>query len=632
MIFYVDSLEENTDSLANIKRLIKLLPTVKYIGLDTETNGLDPYMAQVLLVQIKVNDDIFILNRGKLGKDFITNLVNLINKNNILCIGHNIKFDIKMLKQDIGIWVSNVYDTMVLEAVLTSGLGSKFTSLRDLVKKYCDVELEKGTTLEFLELDHSSSFTERQITYSAKDVLYLFDIYNKQQELILEANLGKIAKLEMDVLPVVAQMELSGIGLDVDHWNALTRSAEKKANELSKQIKDLLLRSVNPSRFENAYEFARAVAIPITTKKLQKSLELVTDPLAVMSWINETFNLHSHKQLLTALNLAGIETEDTNEKTLNKLPKSDIIDLILEYRDYEKKISTYGDNVVASVNPVTGRIHADFNQVGASSGRFSSSGGVNMQNIPSHGGYREGFIARPGFSFLSADYSQCEYRLVGALSGEPVIIDAYIKGSDMHIATASLKFNKMLADISSEERDLGKTLNFAVIYGTSVWGLEKNLSIPKKEAQKLLDDYWAGYPRLLAFKTSYEEKILDLRYAVTPMGRRRYFKHLPAFATPREVERNDSKIKREAFNMCIQGGTADVLKVAMIDMGQRNPFGDKFSLLLQVHDELLAEVDDSILKEAEEFMVQEMIAAFQPFLGKIPAMVDSHTSKRWTKE
>jgi len=631
MIRYIDSLVEGTDSIENIKYLIGLLPTAIYIGLDTETTGLDPYTSQVLLVQIKIDDEVFVLNRGKLGVRFITNIINLINKNNIICIGHNIKFDIKMLKVDTGLLISNSYDTMIIEAVLMSGLSGKFCSLLSLVKKYCDVDLVKDARLEFLEMNHDSIFTEQQITYAATDVLYLFDIYSKQMKLLSEANLLKIAELEMDLLPVVCKMELNGILLDVEYWNNLTRSAEKNALEVAKKIKELIFKSINSSVYRNAFEFAKAVAIPVKTKKLQSILESINDPLAIMVWVNEKFNLNSHKQLLTTLNLAGIDVEDTNEKTLNKLPKSDIIDTILEYRDYEKRISTYGDNVVRAINPVTGRIHADFNQVGTSTGRFSSSGGVNMQNIPTHNGYREGFVAKPGYSFIAMDYSQCEYRLAGALSKEPLIEEAYKSGYDMHTATAAMRFNVPFNEVTKEQRYKGKTINFAVLYGTTSYGLKRNLDISLDEAEELLRNFFAGYPKLTAFKNAVESMIVKFGYSITPMGRRRYFKPMPAIATPKEVERYTAQMKREGFNMVIQGGTADVLKIAMVNIDRKNPFGDKLSILLQVHDELVAEVEDSILKEAEDFMRKEMVDAFQPFLGQIPAVADGHISKRWEK-
>ena len=627
-LYYIDNL---TDKMDAAKLLISRIPTVKLLGLDTETTGLDPFTSKVLLLQLKVGDDIFILDRGKLGVEVISRILNLINENNVLCVGQNIKFDMKQLRQDTGIWLRNVYDTMVIEAVLTSGLGGKYVSLLELVKKYCGVDLDKESRLEFVELDYTSIFTERQLTYAATDVLYLEDIYNKQMEAAHAARLIDIVDLECKVEPVVARMEREGITLDIPYWNDLTELAKREAVELKSKLKNILFEALPSDSFANALQFAKAIAIPTPTKKLKAALESLTDPLAVMTWAMDTFNIGSHKQLLTALNLAGIETPSTDEKVLNKLPKNEIIDTILEYRGYEKMITTYGDNVVRAVNPVTGKIHADFNQVGTSTGRFSSSGGVNMQNIPTKNGYREGFISKPGYSFIAMDYSQCEYRLTGAVSREQVIIDAYKNNYDMHIATAANFFGKDQKDVTKDERSWGKTRNFEIIYGATEWGLSKSLKSSLDHAKDVLNRYWEGYPTLSSFKIAAETMIVKLGYSVTPMGRRRYFKPMPAIATPKEIDKYIAKMKREGFNMIIQGGTADVLKIAMISIDKKNPFGDRFALLLQVHDELVAEVEDSILKDAEDFMRTEMINAFQPFLGEIPAVADGFTSKRWTK-
>jgi len=259
-------------------------------------------------------------------------------------------------------------------------------------------------------------------------------------------------------------------------------------------------------------------------------------------------------------------------------------------------------------------------------------GGINMQNIPTQNGYREGFIAREGYSLLACDYSQQEYRLAGAISKEPKIIQAYVNGFDMHTATAALRFNKELSEVTKEERNKGKAVNFTILYGGTEYALGKNLNIPQDEALKILHEFLSSYPILAAHKKASENKIVELGYSVTLMGRRRYWKPLPAFATPQEVTNHVNRIKREGYNHIIQGTGADVTKLAMINIAKHNPFGRQmYHLLLQIHDELVAEVHDSILEEAITFMKYEMESAFQPFLGEIPALVDTKASKRWTK-
>jgi len=629
MLNYVQSLKEGTN---DIKNLISALSSGKVmrIGLDTETTSLDPLSCELLLVQIKIDDGLYVLNRGGLGKKFLTNLLNLINEHNIECIGHNIKFDYKVLRHDTDVKLKKIYDTMVCESVLTAGIGEKLTSLKTLIMKYCNVEISKSERLEFIDMHQDSTFTEQQINYSATDVLYLDDIYQKQILLGKEANLTKVINLEMDDLPVVADMEYQGIPLDVDHWKKLSDESERKAKIHGEETKALIIESIKTSKYKNALEFADALCIPVKSKKARSALESITDPSMALQWIKDNFNEDSPKQLTTALNLAGVKTTSTNAKVLNKLSKNPIIDALLEYREFQKQVSTYGYNIIDLINPVTGRIHTEYFPVGTVTGRFSSSG-PNLQNMPVHGGYREGFVSRPGFSFLAVDYSQQEFRLVGAISREPRIIEAYVLGKDMHTATAANRFRKSLDDVTKDERNIGKTINFAVIYGTTEYGLKRNFNISLEEAVEMLKEFYDGYPVLTAFKKAAEDKIVELGYSVTPLGRRRYFKPKPVFGTPYEIEHYYSQMKREGFNLIFQGGGADVTKIALHRLGTENPFGEKYLPLLQVHDEIVAEVHDSILDQAFEFMTKTMRSAFQPFLGEIPAVVDGKFSKRWTK-
>jgi len=369
---YIENINKQSDILKHLLSEIRVQPR---LSIDTETTGLDPYFSKILLIQIKTDSETFVLNRHKLGDEFTHRLISLIENSRVMCIGHNIKFDMKMIAVDTGIMLTNVYDTMIVEAIITAGLGGKFISLKELVQKYCGVVLEKEVQKEFIGLTVDTVFTEQQILYSATDVLYLDDIYKKQMEIASRDNLLKIVELESRVEPVVALMELEGIKLDIPHWNALTESAKKEASALGIKLKDVLFNAIPTDKYENAFQFATAVSIPVKTKRLTAELEKIVDPEQAKEWIKNEFNLNSPKQLTTALNLAGIKVISTDEKVLNKLDKDEIIDTLLEYRGYEKMISTYGDNFVAAINPVTGKIHPDFNQLGTASGRFSSGGG-----------------------------------------------------------------------------------------------------------------------------------------------------------------------------------------------------------------------------------------------------------------
>lgn len=629
-LHYISSIQEDTD---DIKLLIKMLRDApSRITLDTETTGLDPFTAQLLLVQIGFDDETFVINRGGVGRNFVRELVNIIETLKLKCVGHNIKFDIKVLKVDTDIWINNVYDTMVAESIITAGIGDKLYSLQKLVLKYCNVDMSKEVRLSFLEMKQGDSFTDQQIKYSANDLIYLFEIQDSQTNELLKCNMGKVLTLEMNLVPVVARMEYRGITLDIPHWQKLITDCETSISEIAERLKATIFSKIKLSKYENALELADALAIRdgAKSKRDRNALASLSDPSVILGWVRDNLNLGSHKQLLNALNLAGVKTSDTNEKTLIKLPKNDIISILLEYRDFEKRLSTYGTNIIDLINPITGKIHTEYFQIGTQTGRFSSKN-PNMQNVPVHNNYREGFIAREGYSFMAMDYSQQEYRLAGSLSKEPAIIEAYVSGFDMHTASAAKRYNKKFDEVTKDERSKGKGINFTVLYGGTEYALGKNLEVPTEEAKEILHNFFAGYPRLSAFKNLVENKIVEIGFSVTPYGRRRYFKQLAPFATPKEIDQHISKMKREGFNMVIQGGGADITKIALYELDRDNPFGDKFHPLLQVHDEIVAEVHDSILEEAETFMRGKMEGAFQPFLGEIPAKVDCKVSKRWTK-
>jgi len=306
------------------------------------------------------------------------------------------------------------------------------------------------------------------------------------------------------------------------------------------------------------------------------------------------------------------------------------VECLLKIREQEKLASTYGENFFDNISPITSRIHTEFLNNGAATGRFSSNS-PNLQNIPRNSAYRNCFIAEKGWSIITCDYGQAEFRLAGAVSGEDKIIEAYLAGKDMHAATAALVYNKDIHDVTKKERNFGKTINFAVLYGTTAYGLQYNLNIPLAEAQRIVDAFYTGYPKYAKFKEFVENKIMELGYSVTPMGRRRYMSEKPMFMQSWEYNKWIARQKRELVNHIIQGGSADSVKLSLYNIYNENPFGDKLRILLQEHDEIVSEAHDSIAKDAEQFIVDTMKKSFQPFLGNIPCEVSHELLPYWTK-
>lgn len=622
---------ETEQDVLNLSDVVKTYD--KAFFADIESTGLDWWKDNIVLFQLKFDNNIYLIDVRKAGYQSLKELLVALNYSKNRVVFHNCKFDLKFLLWHTGILLDNVFDTMVAEAILYSGIGKQFYSLTELADKYADTVMEKESRLDFVNLPEDSPLTIGMLNYSALDVAVLEPIYEKQLKHAEDNKLLKVFSLDMDLLPIVVKMEFTGIGIDKEEWLKLESVAKKKLaalfEELKPSIADYVIAHV-PKKVTNGLQLAELLCIPVTGKARRKAMEEITDFSLLRGWFIEKFNTNSSQQKVALLNLMGIKVTSSNKKIIAKHADNEVVKKFLVISEVSKQISMYGSSFLRYINPVTGRIHTEYFTVGTQTGRFSSQK-PNLQNVPTHGGYRECFIPSQDYVFISCDYSQQEYRLAGAVSGEPIIIQAYKDGSDMHTATAAHFYKKSMKEVTKDERSWGKTRNFEIIYGTTEWGLSKSLKCGLEEAREVLDEYWKGYPRLHKFKEHVESKILELGYSITKLGRRRYNAAKPTFANPTELERWREAVKREGFNHVIQGGGADIIKIAMVNLSRKNPFGDKFRLLLQIHDELLVEVHKSIVDDARQYLMKEMIDAEQPFLGEIPAVVESEVKERWSK-
>lgn len=625
-----------TDVSKDIEKFVaELSESSGPIKLDTETTSLDIFSARLILLQIKLKNT-YIFNCLTVNKKQIEDIVRLINLTGRTVILHNAKYDMKILYNHFKIMLENVYDTMWMEVLINQGIGQKLYSLEDLVFKYCDVLLDKAVRRSFFE-NFTGNITQEMLVYSAQDVEYLEHIREQQILALKKAGEMKVVKLENDLVPVVAEMEYNGIGLDKKDWEDLSERNQRIFEKQEIDLKEYVINKLLEQPFNNALEFADKLNIPVKTKRDRLAVEGLSNPQIIKEWATQQLNLGSPKQVLTMIRALGVDVPGTNEKVLRDYKNEHpFISNLIDYREFDKKLTTYGLGFLKNINPLTGRVHTELMNLGADSGRFSSQN-PNLQNIPSFDKktgtleYRECFKAPEGKLLLSTDYSQQEYRLAGAVTREKVIIDAYTSGKDMHTATAALVNNKSMDDVTKIERNIAKTINFAILYGSTEYGLSFNMGIPVGEAKKIVDTFYNGYPTLTAVKKAIENRILELKYSVTLLGRRRYWNSEPDFSTPQEILKYRNRIKREGFNHIIQGGGADITKLALVELRKRNPFGDLFKLILQVHDEILVEISKDILKEAKEFMESVMKEVEQPFLGEIPAAVESHYGERWGK-
>ena len=618
------------------------LKDVDVVSFDTESTGLDYFNDTLLLVQLDVKDISYVFDAIGMGHDALNTIIQELVNQEKLCVAHNAKYDIQVLRYNTGVRLEKVHCTMVCEGIIDAGLGDFYQPLDKLSEIYLGVYLDKLLRDQFIGAE---VVVQEQTEYAAEDVAFLCKIRDIQLDLLEEKKLTKIADMENELVPVVAWMEYEGVLIDEKLWEELTYEAMKMAEELRVEVLDHLFESVKDKLLSKRLDLSTPNALEacatlnIThkkTKKVIEHLEGITEPEYVFSTVKENFNLNSWRQKLALLNLYGIPTPSTDKKILRQFkPEFPIVGKLIEYSENAKLVSSFGKDYLQRINPATGRLHASANQLGARSGRWSYSK-PNLQQIPKQDDkrgvlYRKCFIARPSFKLLTVDYDQAELRLLGAVAQEPEFIKAYIQGLDIHRLTATKIYGISMEEVTDIQRWTAKQINFAIVYGSSAYGLEYNFNIPADEAQQHLNMYYKAYPYIKSFVDMAGDKIWDLKYTVTPYGRKRFFEDKHYYNDMIAARKYMNTVKRQGINTIIQGGSADILKLALIEIYYNNPFGDMLKILLTVHDEGVYEIHEDIVDEATQYVVNCMEEVEQQFLGEIPAKVDYKVADTWSK-
>ncbi len=623
------------DDTIGIDKFELALTTEPIIGLDVETSGLDLFNDTWLLLQISIGDDVYVFDIVGLS-DETHRVVQAIVDSGALCVGHNIKFDMKCIFINTKIKVEKVFDTMIGDGVVYTGLGRPFVSLKAVLEKYLEIEADKSVREDFIG---ATCVTQEMIDYAAKDTLHLVPLYHRIIKALEQNNLLHVADLEMELLPVVAWMEIEGVGINTELWNKLLANSIMRQKGWEQKLKDSLISPsldiLLSSDKVTALDVVDALVLQVKLKRDRNPMEIITDRKTISGIVHKWLNLNSGAQFRKILEYNGIFVPNSNKKTLEGFKKHEVIRDYLNFKPYTKRITSYGKDFLDKINPKTGRIHATFNQLGTVSGRWSCTR-PNLQQIPKEveddpeARYRECFIARPDHQLLTVDYNQAELRLMGSVTKEPEFIRAYNEELDLHKLTGSHIFGKDYDDVNKFERSRGKSINFAIIYGSTAMGLEWNFGIPILEAQDHLNSYFAAYPFIERFIEKAGDKIWELKYSITPFGRKRFFEVPKYYEDGAERSRIKKSIIRRGINTIIQGGSADILKVALVDIYYKSPFGDLLKLLLTVHDEGVWEVHNSVAEEAKAFVISTMETAEQAYLNDIPAKAEGELAQTWT--
>lgn len=623
--------------LSELSDFLICLNKYNKVALDTETSGLSPHTCKLYIISCAFEGgEEFVFNCLKLDKEDIKYIVSLLTEKLVVC--HNAKFDIKVLQVQTGILLTKLHCTQITETLIHNGLGKYYYSLEELVMDYFYQPLNKDIRETFYNSGELNTLTTEQLQYATEDVRFLIPMMERQLVEINKSRQNKIYDLEMKLIPVVADMELEGMLLDKVAWKKLAVDNKVQLAKLKISIRDTIFERLDLSKFDTLYDFIVAfglnpskdfgVKFNIKTKRDTILAQSITDKSTYKDYYDRFLNLNSSHQLLKLLQSLGFDIESTGEEILTKHKDDKIFEMMLEHREIEKLISSFGEEYLTNIHPLTNRIHANFNQTKATTGRFTCDD-PNLQQLTKKEGYRECFVAPEGYLFLDIDCSQMEFREAGAISGEPLIIDAYKRGMDMHTATAALLYEVSLDKVEKAQRFDGKTVNFAQLYGSSDRGLAYNMGISLEKAKHILELFWGGYTILAKFKEGVEEQIWKRKYANTVLGRRKYFEDKNVFIDGKEYMKYKTSTLREGFSVVVQGTCSDIIKLSMVKFWYENPFGNNVRLVLQVHDELGFYVKKEIIEEAKVFIQECIESQERIFFGEIPAKTETVVANCW---
>jgi DNA polymerase-1 len=589
------------DTEKKLYEVVDYLSNKKEFALDTETTGLKFYNSELVGISISADKDFgyFIYcypdNRTSLSLEAIKSALSpFFSSSQYKKIGQNIKFDVLMLRAK-GIEVKGIFfDTMIAGYLLSNERES--LSLDTLAKKYLSYTTytyKELTTVSGKRVKIQNVDLDKLTFYASEDADITWQLYLVLRDKIeSEENIKKLFyEVEMPLCNVLIDMEWIGVLVDKDYLRELSVYYENELNKIQKKIFDIV-----------GYVFNIH-----STNELRKVLfEELGLPV-----IKKT-----HKEKLPS----------TDTEVLEELISyNEVIPLILKYREISKLKSTYTDALIKIINPYTGRIHTSYNQTKTATGRLSSYE-PNLQNIPIRGEegkkIRKAFIGEAGYKIYSFDYNQIELRLVAHFSQDENLLSAFRHNVDIHRRTASYVFGIPEDMVDDDLRRKAKAINFGIIYGLTEHGLAKQVRISRREAKKILENYFNTYTGI----KMYIEKTIALArergYVETIMGRRRYIPHINS--RNRTIQKEAERI---AINTPIQGSSADIIKKAMNEIWsyiQQNSL--KSRIILQVHDELVFE----IAEEEERFLPQKIKEIMENVVSlSIPLVVDFGSGNSW---
>ena len=582
-----------------IRLLLQNLMQQTSVCFDTETTGINTLHAELVGIS-------FSYEKGKAffvpfsenqeeAQQLIQKFKPFFESETIEKIGQNIKYDLKILNNYNIQIKGKLFDTMIAHYLINPDMRHNMDILSETYLKYSPKSIEtligkKGKNQKTMRDVPLEDLKE----YAAEDADITFQLKQHFGPILDKATTKKLFDdIEIPLIPVLAAMETQGINLNVAFLKTMSIEMQKDIDLFEQKI----------------YETAGQKFNLASPKQLG---EILFDKLKIGG--------NKQKKTKTGQYATG---EDVLAYLVND---HQIVKDILEWRQMVKLQSTYIDALPNQVDPKTNRVHTDYMQAVAATGRLSSNN-PNLQNIPIRTDrgrqIRKAFIPKDhNYSLLSADYSQIELRIIAALSNEENMILAFKNHQDIHKTTAAKVFNIPLEEVTKEQRSHAKTVNFGIIYGVSAFGLSNQTNLSRKESAELIEAYYASYPNLKTYMNQQVEFARENGYVQTVLGRRRYLKDINS---PNAIVR--SAAERNAINAPIQGSAADIIKIAMINIHQKlNTQNWQSKMLLQVHDELVFDAHNTEIEALKTLVKNEMENAFQM---KVPLEVEIGTGQNW---
>ncbi len=579
------------------RKLFDFFVTKRILSLDTETTSINPVDAELVGLSFAVEEGKAFYVAIPAEREKAQTIVNifkpLYESTEILKIGQNIKYDMEVLMNYGVRMAAPMFDTMIAHYVLQPEQKHNMDILAETLLGYQTVHIDeligpKGKGQKNMRDLSSADICD----YAAEDADVTLRLYNVLKPRLKETGVEELFyKIEMPLVPVLAEMEMNGVRLDTKALAETSRTLTDRMKQIEQNIYNLAGHEFNIASPKQVGEVLFGEMKIVDKPKKTKTGQFVT-------------------------------SEEVLQQLRSKAP---IVDDILAHRGLKKLLGTYVDALPKLINPHTGHIHTSFNQAVTATGRLSSSD-PNLQNIPVRGEdgkeIRKCFIPEPGCLFFSADYSQIELRVMAHLSGDKNMIEAFREGYDIHAATAARIYKEKIEDVSRDQRTKAKRANFGIIYGITVFGLAERLDISRDEAKQLIDGYFETFPEVQAYMEKAKELAREHGYAETFFHRRRY---LPDITSHNATVRNFAE--RNAINAPIQGSAADIIKIAMVHIYERfRREGIKSKMILQVHDELNFSVLPEEKERVEKIVIEEMQNAY-PL--QVPLVADSGWGENW---